>query len=399
MRGAERRRENRGSTPERWAVSEAVGGCESVRKLEPGYHVTAGVVERRTALTVLLAVAAVLALGVSAATLNSTTSDTASGGFGAGSEADDTGVGDQPESGIQLGDPSGGSAGTFSICVEFFRTPEFVIGLAVVGLVVLGALYRTTRSWLLSGMALFSLSIPVLAVILLFASCGQGPSGLALSAADSVSNQSSLISSQGGGDRGSGGTQNPVSTPTSLLGIVLLLAIVGSIGLLVFSTGDDEEELAEEPPEPPEPEQPVGIGAAAGVAADRLEDDADLENAVYRAWREMTRHLEVDHPHSSTPAEFAAAAVDAGMKREDVDELTDLFERVRYGGTAPTERDERQAIEALRNIEETYTDGLDTADIQPASDDASVPTDSDDPDGSTDSSGDSDDPNTPGGAD
>lgn len=317
-------------------------------------------VERRTVLTALLAVAAVLALGVSAATLNSTTSDSPSSGFGAGGQTDGTGVGDDTQDGFDLGNSGQAAAGGLELCIEFLRTPEFFAGAGLVALIVLGSLYRTTESWLLSGMAMFSLSMPVVLVMLLLASCGQAPGELALSSAQQAANQTSLLPFQGGGESGVGGEGDAVSTPTSLLGIVLLLALVGSVGLLVFSTGDDEETLADEPPEPPEAAQPAGIGAVAGVAADRLENDADVENAVYQAWVEMTRHLDVDSPRSSTPAEFAAAAVDAGMAQEDVTELTDLFESVRYGGQEPSETEERRAIEALRNIEETYSEEFDT---------------------------------------
>ncbi|WP_390215270.1 DUF4129 domain-containing protein [Halobaculum halobium] len=88
-----------------------------------------------------------------------------------------------------------------------------------------------------------------------------------------------------------------------------------------------------------------------------------MENEVYRAWREMTGALAVDNPRSTTPAEFAVAAVDAGMDRDDVDTLTDLFEAVRYGAEPVTPEREREAVDALRRIEETYADGdsLDSA--------------------------------------
>ncbi|OYR45710.1 MULTISPECIES: DUF4129 domain-containing protein, partial [unclassified Halorubrum] len=59
-------------------------------------------------------------------------------------------------------------------------------------------------------------------------------------------------------------------------------------------------------------------------------------------------------PASSTPAEFAAAAVDAGVDAEPVGDLTAVFERVRYGGEEATEERERRAAEALRRIEERH---------------------------------------------
>jgi len=79
-----------------------------------------------------------------------------------------------------------------------------------------------------------------------------------------------------------------------------------------------------------------------------------VENEVYRAWREMTGHLDVENPESSTPAEFAAAAESVGMDDAHVAELTDLFREVRYGGAAATDDREQRAIDALRAIESTY---------------------------------------------
>ncbi|MDT3437176.1 DUF4129 domain-containing protein [Haloarcula sp. 1CSR25-25] len=96
------------------------------------------------------------------------------------------------------------------------------------------------------------------------------------------------------------------------------------------------------------------LGVAAGRAADHLAVDAPSENAVYRAWREMTEVLDVPNPESSTPGEFAAVAEQAGMEPDDVATLTDLFEAVRYGDSEPTDERERRAEQALRNIERTH---------------------------------------------
>nr|WP_282594522.1 DUF4129 domain-containing protein [Halomarina salina] len=69
----------------------------------------------------------------------------------------------------------------------------------------------------------------------------------------------------------------------------------------------------------------------------------------------MTDPLDLSR-ETSTPGEFAAAAVDAGMSRDDVGELTRLFERTRYGGVAVDEGREQRATTALRRIERTYGD-------------------------------------------
>jgi len=94
------------------------------------------------------------------------------------------------------------------------------------------------------------------------------------------------------------------------------------------------------------------VGAAAGTAADRIEADAGFTNEVYRSYHEMTRLLELD-PETTAPDEFADHAVAAGMAPDHVEELTRLFEEVRYGERAPGSREER-AVAALRRIEAAY---------------------------------------------
>src|SRR5699024_8288810 len=94
------------------------------------------------------------------------------------------------------------------------------------------------------------------------------------------------------------------------------------------------------------------LGRAAGTAADRIADDRSADNEIYRAWREMIEQLDMGNPRSRTPEEFARAATDAGMAREDVIELTDVFRAVRYGGIDATDEREARAVAALRRIED-----------------------------------------------
>lgn len=135
------------------------------------------------------------------------------------------------------------------------------------------------------------------------------------------------------------------------LGVLLVAVILfvsedptGSGGAVEMGEGDGASEVG-------------SIGRAAGDAADRIENDDAVDNEVYRAWVEMTDLLDVQHPDTSTPADFAGAAVDAGMRREDVEELTDLFRTIRYGPDDPTDPYEGRALEALQRIESTYAPG------------------------------------------
>lgn len=152
------------------------------------------------------------------------------------------------------------------------------------------------------------------------------------------------------------GAISPEVSPV-LIAAVFGLALVAVAAVLFRASGDqtvtafDEDEEAET-----EQADVADLAAAAGEAADRLEKhDADVDNEVYRAWWEMTSLLNVPDPETSTPGEFAGAAVEAGMDEAEVGQLTTLFEEVRYGRRDPEAREER-AIEIFREIESKYGD-------------------------------------------
>jgi len=159
---------------------------------------------------------------------------------------------------------------------------------------------------------------------------------------------------------GSGSGDAAPDLPLAVVAVIAVLAVaaVGAVLVTRGDGGDDDPFAAVE--DGTGEDETAGLvdvdefAAAAGRAADRIEDTDDVDNEIYRAWVEMTRHLDVPHPESSTPGEFATAAVDAGIDREDVDELTALFERVRYGHTAATSERETRASDALRRIEAQY---------------------------------------------
>jgi len=164
--------------------------------------------------------------------------------------------------------------------------------------------------------------------------------------------------STGNGTGESGDARRPPQVPVVVVAIVAVLAAAGIGGVLVTREGDDADDpFASEADVEDDPLEGVDVGefaAAAGRAADRIEDAADVDNEIYRAWVEMTDYIDVEHPESSTPGEFAAAAVEAGVDRDDVVELTDLFERVRYGREDATRAREERALAALRRIESQY---------------------------------------------
>lgn len=156
------------------------------------------------------------------------------------------------------------------------------------------------------------------------------------------------------GPAGDGGETAVSTDPSSLA--VLLVVVVGLVlvGLAVVLTRQSEDDDDEQGAEDPEPT--AAVGRAAGRAADRLEASEDTDNEIYRAWAEMAGLVGLDDPDTRTPAEFADAAVEAGMDPSDVRELTRLFEQVRYGTDEPTPADEQRAVTLLRRIESTYAE-------------------------------------------
>ncbi|WP_254532816.1 DUF4129 domain-containing protein [Natrinema gelatinilyticum] len=158
----------------------------------------------------------------------------------------------------------------------------------------------------------------------------------------------------GGGGGGGGSDTTQPSPPSLILLLVLGLAFVGAVGALFRTTTDDSDDSPGETDDGGT--NAAAVGRAAGRAAARLEEEADVDNEVYRTWQEMTELLDVDDPGTSTPREFAAAAVEAGLGSDDVGELTRLFEDVRYGNQQPSDEHERRAITVFRRIEDRYAE-------------------------------------------
>ena len=310
--------------------------------------------KRDALVAVAVALLALVALGVAAGTLN-TAVETGSGGFGGGG-------GDAPSVGEDGGDPgilsSSGEAGEFSasgLCFPFLREPPAVIALlAGLGLLA-GITYVDTASPFASVAVAGVMGAPIGILFWVLSTCRSVAQSVSVSLGIG-GNRTGILPGGAAGGGGFGGGEGAASAPQILFALVVVVAVIASVAALLLAGGDDEgdgaaggdpEDAAEEPPDLD------AIGRTAGEAADRIES-SDADNEVYRAWRDMTDVLDVDRPASSTPAEFATAAVDAGVDEEPVTALTEVFERVRYGGEDATDDRERRAVEALRQIEERH---------------------------------------------
>jgi len=161
----------------------------------------------------------------------------------------------------------------------------------------------------------------------------------------------------GGGGVGGFGSAGESLAPSMQLPPWAIGLFVGGVllvsAVVLYRSASEDELVVEQDGEEEEPD--LGqFAAAAGRAADRIEDhNVDVDNAVYTAWLEMTGLLKVDDPETYAPYEFANAAIDAGMSSDDVEELTTLFNEVRYGDKDASVRED-PALDVLRNIESEY---------------------------------------------
>lgn len=285
----------------------------------------------------LIGAIAIVAVALAAATLESTVVPEPGGSSGPGF------IGAEGEGGllpIPKSRPPPGFAFDIPFLVEIFMIAAVIA--IVISIIGMFFYWRETLQMLGALAALFAL------IYLLFELLGSGT--LPEPTAAGVGNGSFL----GGGGGGAEVETSQPSPPSVVLLLILGLAIVGvAVGLFrARGTGaSDTEEDAEEPTP-----EPAAVGRAAGRAADRLEQETQVDNEIYRAWREMTALLDIDEPESTTPGEFASAAVDAGLGQDDVEELTRLFEDVRYGRTEPSSELEGRAITVFRRIENRYTE-------------------------------------------
>lgn len=235
----------------------------------------------------------------------------------------------------------------FTRCIDLLTSPLVVLGIvALYGLFLAGVARRfSAAASVLVGLTL----VPPLAIGYFFLTNCSGGSVIGPGGANA-----------GGVARGLGAS-SPVPA-WMLIPFVLGVVAVGA-AVLVLGSNDVEEFETSTDEEDATPDDAVDdVAAAAGAAADRIDTTADVDNEVFRAWREMTDHLDIPNPESSTTGEFAHAAIEAGMNRDDVLALKGLFDEVRYGQADPSADREERAVSVLRDIESTYSDSADDAD-------------------------------------
>jgi Domain of unknown function (DUF4129) len=100
------------------------------------------------------------------------------------------------------------------------------------------------------------------------------------------------------------------------------------------------------------------IADEAQAALTELQAGGDVANAVLRCYREMSRVISeqrgITRARDMTPREFERQLAALGLRDGHIQQLTRLFERVRYGAGRTGAREEREAIDCLAAIVQTY---------------------------------------------
>jgi len=286
---------------------------------------------------VVVVVLCVVALALTASTLSATSSNQRGTGDGERVGASDEPLGQPTPTNQSAPDAPGLPADWVAILIAA------AVVLAIPGALLLG---RNNALGLVLAVVAF---IALLGLYLLFSGALDG----AALGRDLPNVSGSPLA--GGGDVGSvdeSAADNERDLPSLVTFGVVGFALLAALGLIYYASASVDASIDPTPPTEPDAPDRESVGAAAARAAERIDaHEGDAENAVYEAWVEMTTALSVPDPATSTPGEFADAATAAGMDEARVAELTDLFERVRYGSEPVTADHEARAVETLRAIQ------------------------------------------------
>jgi len=133
-----------------------------------------------------------------------------------------------------------------------------------------------------------------------------------------------------------------------IIGFIFILLLLSAVYFLYVRSQKQEdglELLAEE----------------AQVALNEIQSGLDLRNAILRCYVEMSKILQrergIQRKKWMTPREFERRLLSSGLPEGPVQNLTYLFEFVRYGGADPSEDQENLAIQCLASIAQSSGEG------------------------------------------
>jgi hypothetical protein len=103
------------------------------------------------------------------------------------------------------------------------------------------------------------------------------------------------------------------------------------------------------------------LAQSAQESIDALNAGEDIHNIVIRCYVQMSQVLDnergINRDSAMTPAEFERLLIQQGFPQQPVEELTGLFQRVRYGDQTLTQVEEFHAINSLQAIIDYCRDG------------------------------------------
>lgn len=131
----------------------------------------------------------------------------------------------------------------------------------------------------------------------------------------------------------------------SIIISVLIIVITGIILLLLWRKRQQKTDRDR---------RIEAIGEEAQNALNALEAGVDLRNVVIRCYYEMSQIIShtrgIQRGLDLTPQEFQKRLQDKGLPGEPIQQLTSLFEDVRYGTKEPGRLEEQRAISSLSAI-------------------------------------------------
>ncbi len=134
-----------------------------------------------------------------------------------------------------------------------------------------------------------------------------------------------------------------VATAASLALAGVTAALIGGAVFLIWRRGRRKEHTPLE-----------RIQREARSAINSIEAGGDLRDTILRCYLQMIEALReyrsIDRDQAMTPHEFQRLLEGKGLPGEPVRELTDLFERVRYGAHTPGRQEEHAAVASLSSI-------------------------------------------------
>ncbi len=142
-------------------------------------------------------------------------------------------------------------------------------------------------------------------------------------------------------------TFTPTLTPGVIVAASIILALIVAVVAALLIIRFRQASVRQTTPL-------MRLGDKAQEALDNLRAGGDLKDAVLRCYYEMSRILveqrNLKRSRSMTPHEFEALLVADGLPGEPVQQLTHLFEEVRYGMKKTGEREEWIAVSSLSAI-------------------------------------------------